>query len=241
MKRSSIITAAALFAAVMSASPLTAIPAAQTARSMSSLSAQERVQLPAATKVVFQGHTVTLGVLRAQHAALVKRFANASALGRRAGASANRALGGARKAALTGYTIVVESASQYATAPQDMKAFCGAAKATVCLYYPAWSTLYHSGTSASELDPFITDPSLCSADGGTSNPTGCQFLYPLEYTAQFNPGTAGPFRHRANCAPNWLSPVYDPHGAAVVKATPWMTETIGPAPAVCVVRVWTKN
>ena len=149
-------------------------------------------------------------------------------------------------------TPVVEPTHFYGLAAKDMKDFCDAAKATVCLYYPASTTLVNDTYSAVDIDPLITDPALCKSQGGLSAyevsklfgvPApfqGCQFLYGNRQITQFDPG-APPYKHLATCdAKYWHVDAYDQKGAVSVSSVQakGQTFTIGVTPATCLVRVW---
>ena len=132
------IVSAAVLAALAVGVTAARSPVAGTARPIASLTAQERLALPATTEVLVGKRRVTLGVLRAEHQQRLTRNTGAVA-----GARASTAL--ANAARVLGSTAVVESPTNYATAARDMREFCDAAQATVCLYFPASTTLFQSG------------------------------------------------------------------------------------------------
>jgi hypothetical protein len=226
----------------------TASPAAT--RPIAALSVKERTTLPASTRVTVGKRVTTLGVLRTEHLLALKRFANASSLGKSAGTVV--ALKGYQVSKKTSANIatiiaglkdtaVIEPASGYSAGGLDMQAFCNAAQATVCLYYPASTTLCQCGGWASVLDPYITDPKICAAENGVLIVSGCQYNYPTYYTAQFNPGTGPPFAYKVACDPKyWKINAIDPHGAVAITTTvpEGQNFTTGSSPSTCVVRVW---
>jgi hypothetical protein len=218
---------------------------AEGVRPFSSLSAQERAQLRPGTKVTVGKRVTTLGTLRREHKLRLARFAGASSLGKSAGASVKnkRYLVSAATKPKFQNLAVVEPASKYQSAPRDMKDFCNAAQATVCLYYPASTELVVAFGGPADIDPFITDKSVCAAEGGVISAYGCKYTYPLEYTAQFDPGTGPPFAYKSNCDKKyWRVYAIDPHGAVVVKTTlntkTWILFTTGSSRSTCLVRVW---
>ena len=222
-------------------------------RPFSALSADERVRLPDSTQVVVGKRTVTLGVLRAEHVRRQSRITAATA----AASDVVHALAfkGIRNSVVgpiiinTSGTLVVEPAAAYSgdvygPYANDVRAFCKAAHATLCLYYPAQTTFWlNQGTHDSEdNDPFITDTGICTSEGGLMISGNCDYLYPSQHISQFNPGTGGPFSYKADCDPNYWKLTVDPHGAIVAKPGPkplssWNWST-GASPVSCVVSAY---
>ncbi len=178
--------------------------------------------------------TTTLGALRLEHLSTVARFGAVNPAALRVGANA---------AILLPSKAVVEPQSGYKDGASDMQAFCNAKKATLCLYYPASTTLWQGGGWASQIDTYITDPAVCAYQNGSMLASGCQYNYPTYYTANFIPGSAGPFTAKVDCdADNWTTPVIDQHGAVAVKTTRPIGHdfTTGPKVSTCLVYVTLK-
>src|ERR1700686_5150408 len=184
------------FLSVLLISPIaTSAVSAETVRAVESLSNVELKQLPPSTKIQFLGKTTTLGALREAHAARQVRFARASALG----VSARRIL----KTRNT--STIAMPASALAPYAKDYQDFCSASKATACLYIPdgrhmitlktTGDTISTSHNMAFDVDPLITDKSVCASQGGKlgapsffKNPWrdhGCYYAYPLSYSRNF--------------------------------------------------------
>jgi len=223
-------------------------------RPFSALSADERVRLPDSTRVVVGKRTATLGVFRAEHVLRQGRITAANAAARLAvsalasQAIRNSALGSIGGGNTTG-TLVVEPAAAYSgdgygPYSNDVRVFCKAAHATLCLYYPVQTTFWlNQGTHDSEdNDPFITDAGICTSGGGLMISGNCDYIYPAEHISQFNPGTGAPFTYKADCDPNYWKLTVDPHGAIVAKPGPkplssWNWST-GASPVSCVVSAY---
>jgi hypothetical protein len=214
--------------------------------SFASLSAQQRTQLPDNTRVTVGKYTVTLGALRASHQARAMHILTAAGAGGAAGQAASSAkevrmsLNATLRAVLLS-NPVIEPAKEFADNALDMQKFCNAAQAAVCLYYPASTTLFQGGGWAGEIDPYITDPSICTSQGGLHLAGGCQYNYDTYYHAQFNPGSG--FTYKAACdAKYWKVTTVDKHGAIVVDSVipQGTTFTTGGAPSSCVIRAWVR-
>jgi hypothetical protein len=223
-------------------------------RPFSALSVDERARLPDSTQVVVGKRTATLGVLRAEHVRRQSRITAASAAATIAvsalasKAIRNSAAGSIILGSPTG-TLVVEPAAAYSgdgygPFANDVRTFCKAAHATLCLYYPSQTSFWlNQGTHDSEdNDPFITDAGICTSGGGLMIGGNCDYIYPAEHISQFNPGTGAPFTYKADCDPNYWKLTVDPHGAIVAKAGPkplssWNWST-GASPVSCVVSAY---
>ena len=226
-------------------------------RPFAALSVDERMRLPDSTPVVVGKRTATLGVLRAEHLRRQSRITAASAAGTIAvSALASKAIrnsvGGPIMLGDPTGRLVVEPASAYSgdgygPYSTDVRTFCKAAHATLCLYYPAQTTFWlNQGTHDSEdNDPFITDAGICTSGGGLMIGGNCDYIYPAEHVSQFNPGTGAPFTYKADCDPNYWKLTVDPHGAIVAKAGPkpfssWNWST-GASAVSCVVSAYIQT
>jgi hypothetical protein len=231
---------------------------ADSVRAFSSLSAHERAHLPESTKVTLGKVVTTLGTLRAEHMRLHAHFAGASSLGKRAGSALNSerfvVVRGLHVTGLSNVAIIaslstplIEPASGYAAGGLDMQAFCNAAQATICLYYPASTTLCQCGGWASFTDGYVTNASVCADENGVMLVSGCQYNYPTYYTVQFYPGAGSgpgglaPFAYKWHCDPRfWKVTEIDPHGVVAVNTTvpEGQNFTTGSSASTCLVRVW---
>jgi len=140
--------------------------------------------------------------------------------------------------------VPLQIPTSYGTIPKDYVDFCKAARGTVCIYLPANSTITAftgdptTATSwAWEEDPFISDKSVCTYDGGILVPlSGCLFYYPVIHVVNFKP-TGGVSTTAACDLPSTY--YLDPKGA--IKASypyPSPTFTTGGTPITCAVQVW---
>jgi hypothetical protein len=132
--------------------------------------------------------------------------------------------------------------------PKDYADFCKAANPTVCVYFPANSTLYHveswdwdpwmPGNTLVDEDPLIFDPSVCSYSGGFPSGAECVFYYIFEDLKNFKP--TGPLTTKVLCNPP-ATYVFDAKGAVKV-ATPFMVGShsyvTGGTEIKCAVQVW---
>jgi len=226
-------------------------------RPFSSLSADERTRLPDTTWVVVGKRTVTLGVLRAEHVRRTTRIAAASAAAAVAvsalasmvirNSAAGSIIGGSPTGKLVVEPAAAYSGDMYGPYSNDVRTFCKAAHATLCLYYASQTSYwFNTGTHDSEdNDPFITDASICTSEGGMMINGNCDYIYPAEHTMQFNPGSGPPFTYKAVCDPNYWTLTVDPHGAIVAKAGPkpqsaWNWST-GTSPVSCVVSAYIQT
>jgi hypothetical protein len=114
---------------------------------------------------------------------------------------------------------IVESASQYASAPPDMKAFCYAAQASACAYLPAQSSGYFINGQILDYDWLITQ-SQCGQEGGQWLPDFsfyCQFSYPPSVRVNFTPAKSYRLQQSASCDSSLWSYTVDPHGAISIQ------------------------
>jgi hypothetical protein len=231
------VTAALALVLALAPLPLSPAPLPAAARSISLLSPQERQRLPDNTAVMVGKRSVTLGVLRAEHAARVQRFAQAKAMGRATAsklapqpAMLHRVASGTpiNRMIPPGGALVPFKGPSTAGGwpagfplPKDYLDYCTAANATACLYLPGNSTYYAApkGGLAVSVDPLIFDKAVCDFDGGQLNISpdfpGCAFYYPYDYAMNFVPsGTS--VSSKMSCAQPSTATV-DPRGAIEVK------------------------
>jgi hypothetical protein len=136
---------------------------------------------------------------------------------------------------------IVESASQYASAPPDMRAFCDAAKASACAYLPAQQSGYFMNGQIADYDWMITQ-SQCAQEGGTWSllfSWYCQFNYPPSVVVYFTPAKSYRLQQSASCDNSLWSYTVDPHGAISIQyknPTPYSAWSATNNPT-CVVRV----
>jgi hypothetical protein len=228
------VTAAVALAVALAPLPLSPAPPSA-ARSMSSLTPQERQRLPDNTAVMVGKRSVTLGVLRAEHAARMQRFAQAKALGQATAgklapqpAMLHRVASGTpiNRMIPPGGSLVPFKGPSTAGGwpgyplPKDYLDYCTGANATACLYLPGNSTYYAAPKGiAISVDPLIFDKAVCDFDGGQLNISpdfpGCAFYYPYDYAMNFVPsGTS--VSSKMSCAQPSTATV-DPRGAIEVK------------------------
>jgi hypothetical protein len=213
-----------------------------------SLTAQQRTQLPDSTKVSMGKYVTTLGALRLQHRNRTLQISRANGFGLGAVQGVNHVMPvrvgiytGNLGQQLAGHPVI-EPAADYSQTALDMQNFCNAAKAAVCLYYPAETVLCQCGGWAENDDPYITDPSVCASQGGIMLTWACQYNYNTWYKIQFNPGSG--FTYKANCdATYWKITTVDKHGAIQVdSAIPeGATFTTGSSPTSCVITAWVTS
>jgi hypothetical protein len=225
-------------------------------RPFTALNADQRAHLPDSTPVIVGKRKATLGVLRAEHLRRAGRTAAANAAGALTVKALSttvmrNSLSGSILKLLSGGLVVEPAAAYsgdgYGPFANDVRAFCKAAQATLCLYYPAQTTFWlNQGTHDSEdNDPFITDATICTTEGGTMISGNCDYIYPAEHISQFNPGSGPPFTYQADCDSNYWKLTVDSHGAIVAKAGPkplssWNFST-GASPVSCVVRAYIQT
>ena len=126
-------------------------------------------------------------------------------------------------AALLAPKPVIAPGGHYANVPRDMREFCVAAQASVCLYYPQAAQI-HTATDVGDLDAFISKEQ-CTADTGNwideGNGAGiCGFLYPVQDVLKFDPGPNPTFDYKfsAGCVSPFVVTA-DPNGAMVITLT----------------------
>ena len=140
----------------------------------------------------------------------------------------------------TPFTIV-EPASQYASAPSDMRAFCDAAQASACAYLPAQQSGSFVDGSLGNID-WLLPQSQCGPEGGSW--TGgygayyCIFSYPFRIVVYFTPAKSYRLQQSATCDTSLWNYTVDPHGVILIYynkqlSAHWST-TNNPT---CVVRV----
>jgi hypothetical protein len=221
---------------------------APTVRTMGSLSAAERANLPDSTLIELKpGETVSLGTLRLQHNLRLQRFANAAKLGMQQ-ASLHQKVG--TPVSNTGSTRVPMNFALSTFAPfpgpfaADFSAFCGAANVTTCLYLPGGVPLIPVTGAVLDADPLITDQQVCASEGGQlTSIIGCVFAYPTASMQQFNPGlpTAQGYNVTQSAwCPSPFAYSVDPHGAVTASygasgptTLPWLE--------FCLVSVFVQN
>jgi hypothetical protein len=223
----------------------TTVAADAQARQIEELSPVQRTSLPDGTTVKLpHGRVVTLGVLRLEHRKRLARFA-------RLASSRPRIVS---KQPARGALVAMKPITN---GPVDYKAFCNAAHASGCLWFPPSTYLGASGvawgTVASrnawvDVDPLITDASLCASEGGSESFYGCLYYYPASDKANFNPGPPPPGKaigtgltSTQQCSSK-ITAIVDPNGAILISApapSPSALPLItGPTALSCVVSVY---
>jgi hypothetical protein len=156
--------------------------------------------MPGTTIVILRtGRKVSLDVLRNEHSARLARFAKAATLGKQVRVKLVVGGRGPKTAPAPASTPVTMTLNPHGAA--DYQAFCQAAAASGCLYFPGPATLLApmSGQDPNlvfDYDPLVTDPAACSSQGGiienTGASAGCAYGYPYTYKGSFNPGPPVP-------------------------------------------------
>jgi hypothetical protein len=131
-------------------------------------------------------------------------------------------------------TTVVEPSSSYASAPADMRAFCSAAQASACAYFPPNVYLVPSGSNLVDEDPYIPG-AQCTQEGGTYDGNLCYFAYPYQVVVNFNPGNYQ-IATSASCNPPWQYQI-DVHGAIIIMLAGNKIPSSTGANATCIVHV----
>ena len=185
---------------------------------------------PDATVVHLGPVTTTLGAARAAHRAREASLSQAAGLGLAAQgklttvlAGAALTVGGAKTTTVGGTPTPkptlkpsVESPSDYASVPADMKAFCKAAAASACAYLPPNQQLWFSSGRGVLIDyDGLVTQSQCTQEGGTWIPGSapyCTYNYPVWVIVHFTPAANYQFTQSAHCA-NMFTPTVDDHGA----------------------------
>jgi hypothetical protein len=215
------------------------------ARPIEQLTPAQRTSLPDGTNVKLPtGRVVTLGVLRLEHRKRVARFA-------RLASSRPRTVS---KQPPRGALVAMKPIT---SGPVDYKAFCNAAHASGCLWFPPSTYLGASGeawgTVASrdawvDLDSLITDAKVCASEGGSESYYGCLYYYPASYHANFNPGPPPPGKaigagvtSTQQCS-STITAIVDQNGAIQISApapSPSALPIItGPTALSCVVSIY---
>jgi hypothetical protein len=206
---------------------------------------------PDATVVHLGSLTTTLGALRAAHRAREAALAQADSLGSAAhgklssvGGPSIVGIGASRVplgvSATAAPQPVIEPASQYASAPADMKAFCSAAAASACLYLPSAQEVVLIGNSVIEADPLVTKPQ-CAQEGGTWDTQfagWCTYQYPSSVLVHFTPAANYKLTKSAHCDSSVFTYTVDDHGAILIswKTTNSQYVVLGADPT-CIVTV----
>ncbi|HEY5106742.1 MAG TPA: hypothetical protein VII73_08215 [Caulobacteraceae bacterium] len=257
----SLVGIALLFTASAAGAAGAAVPLAQ-------LSLQERQDTAPASTIVQVGKlSLTLGQLRAAHAAREAALSRARFSGLQAagalraglapGARGMRAGGIAREPIwnhpagpaagprgmrpggiargpvgnLAATTLVVESPTQYASAPADMKAFCSSASVSACLFLPPQQQLsVWPGGLIADFDPLIDQPQ-CGSEGGYwasmfGGPAECGFYYPSSVVVHFTPASNYHVASTASCASSTWTYQVDDHGAIAIQILPQLSSAI---------------
>lgn len=246
--------------------PIRPAQGGENARPITSLSRDERAKLPDNTLVTLKsGHTVSLGALRADHRALLERFARAGALGKSVASQLamsarsahpapppNARVGSGTKPQIPITGVLAHLPHRvpfkmpvvnWVHMPKDYFDFCMAAEASACLYLPPNTSFSdpsanHNDAFVIENDPLIVDDSVCSFDGGLPGVAGCVFVYPQTLLTNFQP--TGPLSTNAACPPPAKYTV-DPKGAIQVSYAVTGQSATGTTPVTCVVQVWISD
>ncbi len=204
---------------------------AQTVVPIAKLSLAQRLQsAPGGTVVLVGSRTTTLAALRAAHRARELALARAGSVGAIVASKNIPLRGGTHPIAsavnpATLQTVpqpVVEPASQYASAPADMRAFCAAAHASACLYLPPNQQVSVQPTYVSLWDSLITQQQCAQEDGswdGMWNSWFCAFAYPNNVTVNFTPAADFKLTQSATCDATTFAYTVDPHGAVNIRVT----------------------
>jgi hypothetical protein len=137
---------------------------------------------------------------------------------------------------------VYEPASDYASTPPDMKAFCAAAGGSACLYLPPQQQISIFSGSVLDYDSLISQ-SQCGSKGGSWTSAGwgfysCLFVYPMSVTVTFTPPSNYQVSSTAECDQSLFNYQVDTHGAVAIsiKQPGTLNFTTGTSPW-CVVKV----
>jgi hypothetical protein len=257
VRLSAFVIAVVLVAALDSSRPA----AAQATKLLGSIPLAQRLTLPPSTVVrLADGRIVTIGSLLTEHAARLQRFANARSLGTGLHLSRPFALG-SQVLHFTGGTAAAPAPSAGPSAAGlrlvkrtfsainfagDYNAFCNAAQATACLYYPAGVPLEINNGAVSDADYLIAQ-TPCTQEGGESfsggTPLtywGCLFIYPLSDGFSFFPGVPSNMQVIQACPAPFKADI-DPHGAVTVASTISTTTFTPSATMSCVVQAYAPS
>ena len=218
--------------------PGTSSAAGAPAMPIEEITPAQRASLPDATLVRLAfGRVASLGVLRSEHQARMARFAKAAS----ANVTLNRESApptpdNKKKPLPRGKQVTMDPIKQ---GPADYRAFCNAAHASACLYFPPRATLYppdggpgEPPNSLVDFDALIDEPKACESEGGyeryaNGKALSCVYSYPGLYSSNFNPGPPPPgdqiggnVTWTKQCSSS-IALTIDPHGAirmAVRKA-----------------------
>lgn len=197
------------------------------------LSLSERLSsAPDSTPIQFGPRATTLGILRAAHRAREAALSKAASLGAGLRGKLVPIQGGAAIAntgpRLNGVNAgnlqvapqaFIEPSSQYASAPADMKAFCGAAQASACLYLPPNQQVTAEQSGVADWDSLVTQ-TQCAQEGGTWssiwNGTFCAFNYPASVVVHFTPAANFKLARSASCDHGTFTYDIDVHGAITI-------------------------
>jgi hypothetical protein len=249
-------------AVVLVTAPGSSLPvAAQTPKLLGSIPLAQRLTLPPSTMVrLADGRIVSIATLMAEHTARLQRFGNARSLATRLQLSHPFVIG-SQKLRFTGGT----PASAPAPAPSasaagaglplvkrtfnsirwagDYNAFCNAAQATACLYYPAGVPLEINNGAVSDAD-YLVGQTTCTEEGGQAfsggAPSvywGCLFIYPLSDQYSFFPGVPSNMQVVQACPAPFVADI-DPHGAIALSSTMTTIHFTPSATMSCVVQAY---
>jgi len=160
---------------------------AQPPQLMSQLTPAQRTSLPDVTLVTLKsGRVASLGVLRSEHRARMRRFAAASS------ALALRTVGGVGVGAPLAPSNLVPM-KPVKGGPVDYVSYCKSVQASACLYLPPSPYLEYDSPSDSyiDMDSDVTH-GTCGSEGGKWDGADCLFYYPAAYYGNFSPGTPPP-------------------------------------------------
>lgn len=219
-------------------------------RPIEKLTPAQRASLPDATRVTLKsGRVESLGVLRSEHQMRMARFAQAATLtGGLDGAGESLAPDIKKKPPPDGKLVAMKAIGGHL--PVDYVAFCKAADASGCLYYPAQAKLSWDKNMRSWVDyDALVNQKVCRSEGGwwRSEWPACEYAYPRGYHAVFDPGMPPPGKpiggnvtSTAHCSDSIKWSV-DPRGAISIVAkslTHFDYFWTGPTGSSCVVRVY---
>jgi hypothetical protein len=142
-------------------------------------------------------------------------------------------------------TSVIEPASDYATAPADMRAFCTGVAASACLYVPAAQILSIYNNVILDVDAFI-DQGQCAKEGGSWGNYGygwgsggdeCGFSYPPSVDVHFTPSSSFQLASNVKCDTSLWKPTVDKDGAVAIQLATTSTNITSGNNPTCVIDV----